>query len=213
MFKEWRPKQARQLLVDPAYLKRLVKESKEYSVKFFLIITLLAINFAASFFLATPANATLKDDRYDGNIFALYGGNGSIVPARVTIAQSWKLNRPAILVFYIDDSADCKLYSPIFNDVQAFYGKTASIIPVAVDSLDLAMANPTVEDPEFYYRGYVPQTVILGTNGEVVFDQEGQSTFAQIDQVLQQKLGVKPAVSPRLKQRDLRLKQFNEINP
>jgi hypothetical protein len=158
------------------------------------------------------AHATLKDDHYDGNIFALYGGNGSIVPPRVTIEQSWSLNRPVILVYFVDDSADCKLYSPILNDVQAFYGKTASIIAIAVDSLDLTKKS-SPEDPEFYYRGYVPQTVILSTAGEVAFDQEGQSTFAQIDRVLNQKLGVQPAVSPRLKKRDLNLKQFNEINP
>jgi thiol-disulfide isomerase/thioredoxin len=174
---------------------------------------LLLINLGTSFCLSSPALATLKDDRYDGNIFALYGGNGSIVPAKVTIAQSWELNRPALLLFYIDDSADCKLYTPIFNDVQAFYGKTVSIIPVPVDSLDLAKSNPNSTDPEFYYRGYVPQTVIVSTSGEIAFDREGQSTFAQIDAILQQKLGVTPAVSPRLKQRDLRLKQFNEINP
>ncbi len=188
---------------------------------FFKICLVTAIALTANLFFSpifglvdTPAaHATLKDDHYDGNIFALYGGNGSIVPARVTIDQSWKLNRPVILVYFIDDSADCKLYTPIFNDVQAFYGKTVSIIPVPVDSLDLAKASPAPEDPESYYRGYVPQTVILSTSGEIAFDQEGQSTFAQIDQVLKQKLGVKPAVSPRLKQRDLNLKQFNEINP
>jgi hypothetical protein len=182
-------------------------------VRLFAIVAMLVISLGASFCLSPSALATLKDDHYDGNIFALYGGNGSIVPARVTIAQSWELNRPALLLFYIDDSADCKLYSPIFNDVQAFYGKTVSIIPVPVDSLDLTKTDLASTDPEFYYRGYVPQTVIVSTSGEVAFDQIGQSTFAQIDAVLQQKLGVMPAVSPRLKQRDLRLKQFNEINP
>lgn len=161
----------------------------------------------------SPAAANLKDDHYDGNIFALYGGNGSIVPPRVTIAQSWQLNRPALLVFYVDDSADCKLFSPILNDVQAFYGKTISIIPIPVDSLDPTASQPDNQQPEFYYRGYVPQTVVVDPQGQIQFDQIGQATFADIDQVLQTKLGIAPAVSPKLKARDLKLKQFNEINP
>ena len=36
----------------------------------------------------TPAWAGLNDDNYDGNIFALYAGNGSIVPPRFSLAQS-----------------------------------------------------------------------------------------------------------------------------
>ncbi|MDB9457882.1 thioredoxin family protein, partial [Dolichospermum circinale CS-545/17] len=33
-----------------------------------------------------PAIAGIKDDRYDGNIFVIYAGNGSLVPAKETLA-------------------------------------------------------------------------------------------------------------------------------
>ncbi|MBF2098511.1 MAG: thioredoxin family protein, partial [Gloeomargaritaceae cyanobacterium C42_A2020_066] len=55
------------------------------------------------------AEAGLKDDRYDGNIFALYAGNGSLVPPRVTLADALgRPDRATVLVLYLDDSQDCK---------------------------------------------------------------------------------------------------------
>ena len=92
---------------------------------------------------AQPVQARLTDDTFDGNIFALYGGNGSIVPPRISLAQSLELGRAAMLVFYVDDSADCKRFSPILNLAQGFYGKTISLIAVPVDSLDLQTNNYT----------------------------------------------------------------------
>jgi len=50
-----------------------------------------------------PALASI-DDRFDGNIFVLYGGNGSLVPPKVTLAKSLAGDRPTLLVFYVDDS-------------------------------------------------------------------------------------------------------------
>jgi hypothetical protein len=45
--------------------------------------------------VASPASANLQDDHYDGNIFVLYGGNGSLVPPRSNLAQSLQINRPS----------------------------------------------------------------------------------------------------------------------
>ena len=60
--------------------------------------------------LANPALAGIDDDKYDGNVFVLYAGNGSLVPAKVSLADSLKAKKPALLVYYIDDSTDCKKY-------------------------------------------------------------------------------------------------------
>ena len=53
-----------------------------------LITTILIIGCLASF--TQPAFAGIDDDRYDGNVFVLYAGNGSLVPARVSLADSLK---------------------------------------------------------------------------------------------------------------------------
>ncbi|MCX7596701.1 MAG: thylakoid membrane photosystem I accumulation factor, partial [Fischerella sp.] len=82
-----------------------------------------------------PAFASLNDDRYDGNIFVVYAGNGSLVPPKITLATALKEHKPALLVFYVDDSSDCKQYAIVVSRVQAFYGMAAEIIPVSVDSI------------------------------------------------------------------------------
>jgi len=54
--------------------------------------------------------ASLTDDHFEGNIFVLYGGNGSLVPPKVTLAKSLA-GTDQLLVFYVDDSSDCKQYA------------------------------------------------------------------------------------------------------
>jgi hypothetical protein len=164
--------------------------------------------------IANPAYANLQDDRYDGNIFALYGGNGSIVPAKTNLAESLRLGKPALLTFYVDDSYDCKLYTPVINDVQAFHGKAVSIIPIPVDGLDpnSSKANLSPTDEAYYYRGFVPQTVLISPDGKVLFDREGKPDFADIEAVLSQIPGL-PAPDPRIKSRNPNAKQVNEVTP
>ena len=86
------------------------------------LITAILI-FVYSWGLLDPALAGIDDDRYDGNVFVLYAGNGSLVPAKISLADSLKANKPAMLVFYVDDSSDCKKYSTVISQLQAYYGK------------------------------------------------------------------------------------------
>jgi len=68
------------------------------------------------------AIAAIDDDRYDGNIFVVYAGNGSLVPPHLTLAESFQRKLPVILVYYLDDSKDCKQYAFIVSRMQEFYG-------------------------------------------------------------------------------------------
>ena len=86
---------------------------------------------------SAPALAELNDDNYDGNIFALYAGNGSIVPPRFDLAQSFKQDKPTLLFFYVDDSRDSKRFSSVVSQLQAPYGRAANFVPVAADSIPI----------------------------------------------------------------------------
>jgi hypothetical protein len=164
--------------------------------------------------IANPAYANLKDDRFDGNIFALYGGNGSLVPPKFSLAESFRLGKPSVLAFYIDDSYDCKLYTPVLNDVQAYYGKSVSIIPIAVDSLDLSAPKASLgnDNEAYYYRGFVPQTLVISPDRKVLFDLDGKPSFADIEAALQQIPNL-PAPNPAIKPRNPTVKQVNEVTP
>lgn len=161
--------------------------------------------------ISQPAQAKLTDDTYDGNIFALYGGNGSIVPPRITLAQSLQNHRPAMLVFYIDDSADCKRFSPILNLAQGFYGKDLSLIAVAVDGLDLQKDSYSPTEEAYYYHGVVPETLLISGDGEVIYDRQGLFSFEELDTAIRGLLKLPPA-PPEFKFRKTD-QPINEVNP
>lgn len=190
-----------------SYFERIFRILKPIA----LLISILVIVGA----IALPAYANLKDDHYDGNIFALYAGNGSIVPPKVSLKESLRLGRPSLLAFYIDDSHDCKMYTPVLNDVQAFYGKAVSIIPIAVDSFDLRLDKGKFQptDEPYYYRGFVPQTVLISADGKLLFDQEGKPDFADIDAVLRQIPGLPAPDLSLILKRNASNKPTNEVNP
>jgi peroxiredoxin len=162
----------------------------------------------ASFAIWTiPASATINDDRYEGNVYVLFGGNGSLVPPRMDLPTSLKREKPAILVFYIDDSSDCKQFSGLVTRLQEFYGRAASIIPVSVDSfIDRDRYSP--DEPAYYYHGVVPETVILDQKGKVVYDGKGQVPYEEMDDVLRKVFDL----LPRSESEVLKRRSFNEFN-
>jgi len=158
--------------------------------------------------LGTPsALAGLNDDKFDGNIFALYAGNGSLVPPRVTLAESMKREKPALLVFYVDDSRDCKQYATVVSQLQAPYGREADFILISIDSLPpKSKYEPT--EPGYYYQGLVPQTVLIDQKGKVVLNETGQVAYERVDDVFREVFDL----LPRAKSVELKRRSFNELN-
>ncbi|MEG3974421.1 thylakoid membrane photosystem I accumulation factor [Microcoleus sp. herbarium8] len=155
----------------------------------------------------TPAFASLTDDRFDGTIYALYAGNGSLVPPKVKLTDSFKRNKPALLVFYTDDSRDSKQYAIVVSQLQEFYGREADIMPISVDSLP-PQPSPELTEPGHYYEGFVPQTVILDQSGKVVFNEKGQIPFEQVDDAFRKVFDL----LPREKSLPLKRRVVNELN-
>ncbi|MFP4006956.1 MAG: thylakoid membrane photosystem I accumulation factor [Spirulinaceae cyanobacterium] len=158
--------------------------------------------------LATnPAWAGLEDDRYDGNIFVLYAGNGSLVPTRNTLAESLQKHRPVVLVFYVDDSSDCKEYALVVSRLQETYDRVASLIPIDIDSLALDQEYG-LNEAGHYYRGFVPQVVVFDREGKVRFDEVGQVSYEKLDSVLREVF----ELVPRSESPELQRRSFNEFN-
>jgi hypothetical protein len=178
---------------------------KRLIVRLCLIIAIAIC--ASGWFWVSPAKADINDDRLDGNIFVVYAGNGSLVPPRLTLAESMKRKMPAILVYYLDDNSDCKQFAIVVSRMQEFYGRAASIIPVSVDSLPLK-ANYSPDELGYYYEGVVPQTVILDETGKVVFNGKGQVAYEAVDDVLRKVFNL----LPRSESVQLKRRSFNEFN-
>ncbi|HEY9761637.1 MAG TPA: thylakoid membrane photosystem I accumulation factor [Trichocoleus sp.] len=153
------------------------------------------------------ALAGLTDDHYDGNIFALYAGNGSLVPPRQSLELSIKQGRPALLVIYVDDSAECKQYSSVISQLQAPYGRVTSFIPIMADSIPIQdRYEPT--EPGYYLKGAVPQTVVFDSKGKVVLNETGVLSYERVDDVLREVFDL----LPRTESEELVRRPINEVN-
>jgi hypothetical protein len=170
-----------------------------------LVTTISILVFLCS--IVNPALAGIEDDKYDGNVFVLYAGNGSLVPAKISLADSLKVNKPALIVFYVDDSTDCKKYSTTISQLQGYYGKAASFIPVTVDSLALDRKYANTE-AGYYYGGTVPQTVIIDKQGKVRLNEAGIISFEKIDDTMRDVFDL----LPRKDSIELKRRSFNEFN-
>lgn len=155
----------------------------------------------------SSVRADINNDRYDGNIFVVYAGNGSLVPPRLTLSESLARKMPTILVYYLDDSSDCKKFAIVVSRMQEFYGRAASLIPVNVDAIPVKNKY-TSEETGYYYQGIVPQTVILNEDGKIVFNEKGQVKYEAVDDVLREVFNL----LPRSESIELKRRTFNEFN-
>ncbi|MGP1375283.1 MAG: thylakoid membrane photosystem I accumulation factor [Almyronema sp.] len=179
----------------------------QFCQRFCRSVVLALLLFSLLGLMPATALAGLNDDHYDGNIFALYAGNGSLVPPRVNLAQSFKAHKPAILVFYVDDSADCKQYSSVISQLQAPYGRAANFIPIMADSVP-AQDSYEPTEPGYYFKGSVPQTLIFDEAGEVVFDAVGTVAYTTVDDALREVFNL----LPRSQSIELKRRPVNEVN-
>ncbi len=173
------------------------------------VITRFLLVLGCLFVLGMPsALAGISDDRYDGNVFVLYGGNASLVPAKITLEKSLQQSdRATLLVLYLDDSSDCKQYAPVVSRLQAFYGRATYIIPVNVDTIPPKSSFAPTE-AGYYYKGVVPQVVLFDRAGKIVLNKKGQVPYEQVDDILREVFDL----LPRSESQELKRRSFNEFS-
>ena len=137
------------------------------------------------------AQAARDTNSYDGNIYALYAGNGSLVPPRSTLADAMAQHRPILLGFFLDDSAASKQYAVAFNELQRLWGRSVELILLPTDPLQNRDTHgPT--DPASYWKGVIPQVVVFNTDGKPVLDESGPVSIDAINAALTTVTGLKP---------------------
>ena len=198
-------------MIDSFFKIEAIAKTKAYRLGKKLLqlfcLSLLIVSTSCLWVNSLPAIAGIDDDKYEGNIYILYAGNGSLVPPRIDLKESLKRETPAILVYCIDDSSDCKKYSIVVSRLQEFYGRAANIIPVSIDSLALNKKY-TRKESGYYYQGKVPQTVIINQKGKVIFNKFGQQKYEEMDDVLRKVFDL----VPRSESVQLKRRSFNEYN-
>ena len=162
---------------------------------------------AALLLVVAPAQAVLNDDRYDGNIYALYAGNGSLVPPANPLSDSLDQGRTAVIIYYLDESAVSKRFAPVVSELQRLWGRSIDLLPLTIDPLQGREATGPA-DPASYWHGSIPQVVVIGPDGKVMFDQEGQVLLSDINVAISQATGIPAPDLPSLDQEG----SFNEVN-
>ncbi|MBE9193299.1 thylakoid membrane photosystem I accumulation factor [Gloeocapsopsis crepidinum LEGE 06123] len=172
------------------------------------LVVLCLVLICCQFMLAVPsAFAGSNDDHFEGNVFVLYGGNASLVPPKVKLEESLKRDRPTLLIFYVDDSSDCKQYATVVTRLQAFYGRVVDFIPVSVDTI-LPKESYATTEAGYYYTGNVPQLVVFNQLGEVVLNETGQVPFEKVDGVFRELFDL----LPRSESVELKRRSINEFS-
>ncbi len=170
-------------------------------MKLLIILLYILINF----FPFYPAYASRSSDSYDGNIFPIYAGNGSLVPPQTTLREAINNKRTTILFFYLDDSSASKALAPAISGLDLIWRNSIDIIALTTDELQ----NKNQEDPKeanFYWNGFIPQTLVLDGEGKVMYDKNGPIDIDQINKIISDIKGIDYEES------SFSIESFNEYN-
>jgi len=154
-----------------------------------------------------PVAASLTNNTYDGNIYALYAGNGSLVPPRTTLAQALAEHRPAVVVYFLDDASASKRFASEVSELQRLWGNSIELIPLATDPLQ-NRPDGGVDDPAHYWKGVIPQVVVFDAAGKVVLDASGQVDPDGLNRAISTATGIALPEG----QRSSTTISFNELN-
>ncbi|NJK29290.1 MAG: hypothetical protein HC940_03600, partial [Acaryochloris sp. SU_5_25] len=142
------------------------------------------------------AIAGIKDDQYDGNIFILYASNAGLIPPKVNLVTAIQKHIPTLLMFYADDSQECKQNAIVLTQLQAQYKKEINFMPMMVDAIDRQRSYETTDARHYYNGQYVPHFVLVDTTGQVVLDHVGKMSFSELDEPIRPLLGLEPRTEP-----------------
>ena len=145
--------------------------------------------------MSSSALAARDTNSYDGNIFPIYAGNGSLVPPPSTLKSSLQKNRTSVIIYYLDDSATSKEFAPVVSGLKLLWGSSIDLIPLTTDQFQGNQStNPN--DESHYWRGNIPQVIVIDGEGNVVLDQEGQIPIETINKAISKINKSEPTVIP-----------------
>ncbi len=169
-----------------------------------LLNALLSISLCLIFFVAT-VKAARDTDSYDGNIFPIYAGNGSLVPPPSSLSNALDNKRTSVIIYYLDDSATSKAFAPVVSGLKLLWASSIDVLPITTDALQ-GKENNNPRQEAYYWRGQIPQVVVIDGEGKIVLDQEGQVPIDTINKAISTATGLN---EPSFK---IQIKSFNEYN-
>ena len=152
-----------------------------------------------------PASAARDTNSYDGNIYPIYAGNGSLVPPPNSLSDSLKNKRTSVIVYYLDDTSSSKEFAPVVSGIKLLWSSAIDLLPLTTDEIQ-GKETSDKSNPAYYWHGNIPQVVILSGDGEVLLDEEGQVSIDQINEAISKSTGL------NIPEFEITIKSFNEYN-
>ncbi len=198
MLKEWDEHYPKDNVLFTSYSSKSTNKMISFLKKIIIILTL-------TFCFIPSVYAALDNDDYEGNIFTIVTGNGALVPPQSTLAESLQNKRTSVLVFYLDDSQTSKSFAPVVSGIKLLWPSQIDLIPLTTDELQNKHTdNPT--DPSYYWKGNIPQVVVINGEGEVILSEDGQVDIDKINMAISKATGLN---TPDF---TISIKSFNEYN-
>ena len=111
-----------------------------------------------------------------------------------------------ILFFYLDDSSDSKAMAPIISGLDLIWRNNIDIIALTTDELQDKEKSNLRNEPNYYWNGLIPQTIIINTDGEVKYDQNGMINIDELNKVIGELKGID------IEDTTFSVESFNEYN-
>ena len=100
-----------------------------------------------------------------------------------------------------------KRFAPVVSELQRLWGRSIDLLPLSTDPLQ-GRESSGAGDPATYWSGTIPQVVVIGADGLVVLDQNGQVPLASINDAISTSTGLPAPDLGRIDQEG----SFNEVN-
>nr|YP_002048777.1 hypothetical protein PCC_0115 [Paulinella chromatophora]ACB42567.1 hypothetical protein PCC_0115 [Paulinella chromatophora] len=185
------------MVFSRSYLNYILDSIRRYRLMLIAVIVLTS----------TPVNAARTTNTYDGNIYALYAGNGSLIPPAISLSEALKSHRIVVMAFYLDDSAESKIFTPVLSELQRLWGRSIELIILPTDPLQWQDSTDPLQ-PAYYWRGRIPQILVIDNTGKILLDEEGQVPIELVNAAISDAAGRKPASDQSIS----RSISFNELN-
>jgi len=122
------------------------------------------------------------------------------------LQESLKNKRVSVLFFYLDDSSDSKAMAPIISGLDLIWRNNIDIIALTTDELQDKEKSDLRNEPNYYWNGLIPQTIILNSDGEIKYDKNGMINIDELNKVIGELKGID------IEDTTFSVESFNEYN-
>ena len=96
--------------------------------------------------------------------------------------------------------------APIISGLDLIWRNNIDIIALTTDELQNKEKSDLPNEPNYYWNGLIPQTIIINSDGEVEYDQNGMIDIDELNKVIAELKGID------LNDSEFTLETFNEYN-